>query len=150
MVAAFDGALVAKCKVRLAVGDALSLLTSFSPHSKLVRTAGRPSPGGDGENRVKPKAAARLSRTWTESARSGLPLCARSNDDDLFPLRIFRGVGPRGLATGDGLPPRRSGLGIGDSKYTKSPSPPRELLRRDLGCDPGDLRPARGECGWCP
>ena len=70
------------------------------------------------------------------------------DDRAWFPVRILRGVGPRGRATGDVLPPRLSGFGIGYSKNTRSPSPPSELLRLERGCDPGDRRPIRGEGGW--
>ena len=137
------GARDAKCRVRFAVGDALSL---DSPRS--ARDAGVPT-GGDGEN-----SAARSGfgpdpelPKHPGSFFSGLTLV---DDRAWVPVRILRGMGPRGRATGEGLPPRLSGFGIGDSKNTRSPSPPSELLRLERGCDPGDRRPTRGEGGWCP
>ena len=136
---------VLKCRVRFAVGDALSLLAS--PRSARDDVGVTPT-GGDGENSDERSGFSPYPEPTKPPGSFFSGLTCLVDDRAWFPVRILRGVGPRGRATGEGLPPRLSGFGIGDSKNTRSPSPPSELLRLERGCDPGDRRPTRGEGGW--
>ena len=142
------GARDAKCRVRFAIGDALRLASVPPARDTDVPT------GGDGENSAARSGFSPDPDPWPPNTPPEPPaICSFFSgltlvDDRVpgFPVRVLRGTGPRGRATGEGLPPRLSGFGIGDSKNTRSPSPPSELLRLERGwLDPDDRRPTRGE-----